>query len=95
MDETILFLHENLFYVIAFTGLIVLAKFVAGVIYYRGNVVDSIVRFFSFYSSSNIQMTEGNGSKALKRANNLFNVLIYLLVVVFITFHFIYPHILG
>jgi len=86
-------LHDKVIYLIAFTGLIILAKFAAGFIYFKGNVVDSFVKFFSFYSASNIQMTESNGGRILKRVNNVANVIIYLLVIAFFTFYYIYPHI--
>lgn len=91
MDEFIYALHQNVSYILTIAILLISAKFVAGLIFFRGNVVDSIIKFFSFYSASNIDMTETDSHKLYKHANNLFNVVIYLLVFMFAIFYYIYP----
>jgi hypothetical protein len=93
MDAAIIFLYQNLLYLVIFAGTLILAKFIAGYIYFKGNVVDSITKFFWFYSFSNIHMTESISGKMLKRVNNVANLLIYLLVFLLITIYYIHPDI--
>lgn len=91
MDEFIFAVHQHVSYALIFAALLIAAKFTAGLLFFRGNVVDSVIKFFSFYSASNIDMTETTSHKIYKHANNLFNVVIYLLVIVFAIFYYIYP----
>lgn len=91
MDEFIFAVHQNVSYILILAILLIAAKFVAGLLFFRGNVVDSFIKFFSFYSASNIDMTDTTSHKLYKHANNLFNVVIYLLVIVFTIFYYIYP----
>lgn len=74
--------------------MIVLAKFFAGLVFFKGNVVDSVTKFFRFYTGSNIAMTETTREKAFKRLNNAINLLIYLLVFLSVTVYFIHPDII-
>jgi len=91
MDEIVFAVHQNVSYILILAILLIAAKFAAGLVFFRGNVVDSVIKFFSFYSASNINMTETTSHKLYKHVNNLFNVLIYLLVVLFVIFYYIYP----
>lgn len=91
MDEFVFAVHQNVSYFLTIAILLVASKFVAGLLFFRGNVVDSVIKFFSFYSASNIDMTDTTSHKLYKHANNWFNVIIYLLVIVVAIFYYIYP----
>ncbi len=91
MDTVVFFMHAKLLFIVVAAGILILAKFAAGFIYFNGNVVDSFIKFFRFYSMSNIDMTETVREKVLKRANNALNIVIYLLILLCIVFHFIKP----
>jgi len=92
MDEFVYTVHQNVSYILVLAILLIAAKFVAGLLFFRGNVVDSVIKFFSFYSASNIDMTDTASHKLYKHANNLFNVVIYLLVIAFAIFYYIHPN---
>jgi len=91
MDDLVLFLYQNLLYLLVFAAILVLAKFAAGFVFFKGNVVDTIMKFFWFYSFSNIHTTETSRHRLLKRMNNLLNFTIYLLVFIYIIVYFIHP----
>ena len=91
MDEIVLYLHDNVLYMLIIATALILAKFAAGFIYFRGNVVDSVLSFFSFYSASNIGMTDTGSSKLMKRVSNAGNIVIYLLLIALVTFYYIHP----
>ena len=91
MDTVVFFMHAKLLFIMAFAGVLILAKFVAGFIYFNGNVVDSFIKFFRFYSMSNIDMTETRRQRVFKRVNNFLNIVIYFLVLLCIVFYFIKP----
>ncbi|HVX48905.1 MAG TPA: hypothetical protein VHB48_02070 [Chitinophagaceae bacterium] len=94
MDEFITLLYQNLYFLAAFAGVLIIAKFFAGLVFFKGNVVDSVSKFFRFYTSSNIGMTDSNAQKTMKRLNNLLNLLIYILVLVCATVYFIHPEVI-
>lgn len=91
MDDIVLYLHDNLLYLLIVATFLIFAKFAAGFVYFRGNVVDSVSSFFSFYSASNIGMTDSSGNKLMKRASNIGNLIIYVLLIALITFYYIHP----
>lgn len=91
MDNIVFFMHAKFLFILVFAGVLILAKFAAGFIYFNGNVVDSFVKFFRFYSISNINMTETCRQKIFKRTNNVVNIVIYLLLFLSATFYFINP----